>query len=368
MDHSNYSNVIGLMSGTSADGIDISIVNTNGIALSSTKKNYIFPYSTGLKENLRFIMKNPKYIWSKHSFIKNLEIDITNEHADAVSFIKSKYGIKPSLIGFHGQTIYHNPRQKLSVQLGNGDLLANKTNCMVVFNFRSNDISNGGEGAPLAPIYHKSILNNLFGKETSCIINIGGVSNLTYVNKQTVMGYDIGPGCGLMDEFIKVHFNKAFDIDGEFASKGIPNQKIINKFLNNPFFRKLPPKSIDKFEFQKIVNEKDFQNLSILDGISTLCHMTAESINLALHKLIPKPKSILIAGGGRHNKHLIKLIQNKTNLKINTIDDYNIDGDFIEAELIAYLAVRFLNKLPSSFPSTTGAKKPVICGELATYL
>ena len=366
MTYSNYSNVIGLMSGTSADGIDVSLVNTNGINLSSAKKNYIFPYSAKLRENIRFIMNNPEYIWSKRSLINDLEVAITNEHADAVNFFKAKYGVEPSLIGFHGQTIYHNSKQKLSIQLGNGKLLAKKTNCMVVFNFRSNDILNGGEGAPLAPIYHKCILNNLFGNDPSCIINIGGVSNLTYVNQKIMTGYDVGPGCGLMDEFVLKHFNKEFDSEGSLASKGIPSKKIINNFLQNPFFEKLPPKSIDKFEFQKIINENDFQNLSILDGISTLCNMTAESINIALQNLIPKPKFVLISGGGRHNNHLLNLIQNKTKLMISTIDDYKIDGDYIEAELIAYLAVRFLNKLPSTYPLTTGVKNPIICGELAT--
>jgi anhydro-N-acetylmuramic acid kinase len=363
MKYLNYSNVIGLMSGTSADGIDISLVNTNGITLSSTKKNHIYPYSTKLKEKIRFIMNNPKYIWSKQSFIKTLEVDITNEHVDAVNFIKSKYGVKPSLIGFHGQTVYHDPKNKLSLQLGSGKLLAKKTNCMVVFNFRSNDIINGGEGAPLAPIYHKCILRKLFGKEASCIVNIGGVSNISYVNEDIMTGFDIGPGCGLMDEFVKKNYGKDFDSNGDLASNGLPSQKIVNNFLKNPFFKKIPPKSIDKFEFQKIFDTKDFIDLSIIDGIATLCSMTAASINMALQQLTPKPKFVLVAGGGRHNNHLLNLIQNKTDLRISKIDEYNIDGDYIEAELIAYLAVRFLNNLPSTYPFTTGAKTPIICGE-----
>ena len=148
-------------------------------------------------------MNNPKYIWSKKTFLKNLEIEITNEHIDAVNFIKSEYNIKPSVIGFHGQTIYHDSKRKISIQLGCGDLLAKKTNCKVIFNFRKNDILHGGEGAPLAPVYHQCILRRLFGKEVGCIINIGGVSNLSYINEDSLLGFDVGPGCGLMDEFVK---------------------------------------------------------------------------------------------------------------------------------------------------------------------
>ncbi len=365
MKYMEYSNVIGLMSGTSADGIDVSIVNTNGITLSSTKINCIFPYSTKLKRKIRFIMNNPKYIWSKKSFLKNLEIEITNEHIDAVNFIKSEYRVKPSVIGFHGQTIYHDSRNKITIQLGDGELLAKKTNCMVVYDFRSRDILNGGEGAPLAPIYHRCILYKLFGDTTSCIINIGGVSNISYISKNKMIGYDIGPGCGLMDEFVKKNYDIDFDSNGDLASSGIPNQKIVSKFLKNPFFKTPPPKSLDKFEFQKVFNKKDFKNLNKIDGIATLCNITAESISVTLKQLTPKPKFVLIAGGGRHNTHLLELIQNKTDLRISKIDDYNIDGDHIESELIAYLAVRFLNKLPSTYPFTTGTKAPVVCGELA---
>jgi anhydro-N-acetylmuramic acid kinase len=365
MKYIEYSNVIGLMSGTSADGIDVSIVNTNGITLSSTKINRIFPYSEKLKRKIRFIMNNPKYIWSKKSFLKNLENEITNEHINAVNFIKSEYRVKPSVIGFHGQTIYHDSKKKITIQLGSGDLLAKKTKCKVVFNFRKNDILHGGEGAPLAPIYHQCILHRLFGKEIGCIVNIGGVSNLSYIDKDSILGFDVGPGCGLMDEFVKKKCGKDYDEKGLFASRGIADQKIINKFFQNSFFNKSPPKTLDKFEFQEILNDGDFKKLNFLDGIATLTQITATSINIALEQLLHKPRVILIAGGGRHNDFLLKLLQNKTNLKISKIDNYNLDGDYIESELIAYLAVRYLNKLPSTFPSTTGTKTSVICGEIA---
>jgi len=360
-----YSNVIGLMSGTSADGIDISVVNTNGVTLSSTNKNLIFPYTQSIKKKLRFIMNNPEFIWKKKSFIKNLEICITNEHINAVNFIKTKYKITPSLIGFHGQTIFHDMNKKISIQLGDGKLLSKKTNCKVVFNFRSQDIQNGGEGAPLAPVYHKYILKKLFGETASCMINIGGVSNLSYINNDLISGFDTGPGCGLMDEYMQQHFSKGFDNNGTIASYGISDKKIIKKFMKDPFFFKSSPKSIDKFEFNHIFEDKGFLKLNACDGMATLCNLTAESINVALQQLDNLPKTVLVSGGGRHNNFLLTLIKNKTNLNILKVDDYNFDGDFIESELMAYLAARCLNKMPSTYPSTTGTKFPTICGELA---
>ena len=365
MKQKKFSNVIGLMSGTSADGIDTSIVNTDGVSLSSKNQNYIFPYSKNTKEKLRIIMNNIDYIWKNKGFIKDLELSITYDHINAVNFIKEKYKITPSLIGFHGQTILHEIKNKVSVQLGNGHLLSKKTNCNVVFDFRSKDINNGGQGAPLAPIYHKFILNRLFGKTSSCLINIGGVSNLSYFNKDIILGYDTGPGCGLMDEYMKKNLNKEFDDDGKIASLGKPNNKIINKFLQNPYFFRNPPKSIDKFQFGEILNCKDFLKLNIFDGMSTLCNFTAETIIMALQTLDTFPKTILFSGGGRNNSFLLNLIKKKTSLNIHKVDDYNINGDFVESELMAYLAARFMNQLPSTYPSTTGTQSPTICGRVA---
>jgi len=360
-----YSNVIGLMSGTSADGIDVSIVDTNGITLSRNKENLIFPYSTNTQKKLRFIMNNTDYIWKKKPFIKELELSVTNDHINAVNFVKNKYKITPSLIGFHGQTILHDTKYKISIQLGDGHLLSKKTNCRVIFDFRSQDIKNGGEGAPLAPIYHKFILNKIFGNTCACFVNIGGVSNISYVYKDKIQGFDTGPGCGLMDEYIQKHKNKDFDKNGEFSSKGIANENLIKKILRHPYFAKPPPKSIDKFEFRSIFSDNEFIKLNFLDGMATLCHVTADSISAAFNKFDILPKVVLVSGGGSHNRFLLNLIRKKSNLKIYKVEDYDLNGDFIESELIAYLAVRYLNKLPSTYPSTTGVKIPTICGRLA---
>lgn len=361
-----YSNVIGLMSGTSADGIDVSIVNTNGITLSRNKENLIYPYSQNTKEKLRYIMNNTEHIWERKSFLKELELSITNDHIDAVNFVKNKFKITPSLIGFHGQTILHDIQNKISIQLGDGHLLSKKTNCKVIFDFRSQDIKNGGQGAPLAPVYHKFILNKIFGNTCACFINIGGVSNISYVYKDEIQGFDSGPGCGLMDQYIQENLNKDFDKNGKFSSKGKANEKLIKKILKNPFFEKPPPKSIDKFEFKNILSDKEFLKLNFFDGMATLCHITAETISIALDGFDVSPEAVLISGGGRHNNFLMHLIRKKCNLNIYKVEDFNLNGDFIESELIAYLAVRSLNQLPSTYPSTTGTNFPTICGRDAS--
>ena len=360
-----FSNVIGLMSGTSADGIDVSVVNTNGETLSRTNQNLIYPYSEKVKKEIRFTMSNPIVLKTEKEFINQLEADLTQEHINAVKFIVKTFKIKPSIIGFHGQTVFHDATKKKSIQLGDGKLLSEKTGCKVVYDFRSLDIKNGGEGAPLAPIYHKCILNKLFNDKPNCFLNIGGVSNLSYIDKELILGFDTGPGCGLMDEYIQLQCGKEFDENGKLASFGKPNEEFIHKLMQKPYFIKNPPKSLDKLDFKSIFRENDFLKLNIKDGMATLCEFTAESISLSIKNLIHKPNIILVAGGGRHNKFLLKRIKKKTNINIVTSDQYNINGDYIEAELIAYLAIRHLNNLPSTFSSTTGTKYPTICGKIA---
>lgn len=359
--------IIGLMSGTSMDGINGSYIISNGKSITRFNFNQIFDYSEKTKTLIAEFNTNPLKAISNYEKTNKLIKFITFDHANAVELLSSKYSVKADFIGFHGQTIYHNPENKISIQLGDAKLLSKLTHTNVVYDFRSEDIKNNGQGAPLAPIYHKYLIEELGLELPSCIINIGGVSNITYFDIKKLIGFDTGPGNALMDYFIQKKTNANYDNFGSIASKGNINTKILEKHLKHKFFRLHFPKSIDKFSFFEIIKTIDEEKLNIEDGLSTLSEFTARTIVLGLKKLPKSPKNIVITGGGMHNKNLIKRLKKLSNLKIYTTNNLLFDGNFIEAELIAFLSARVLNSLPNTFPSTTGVNKPLVGGKVILY-
>ena len=355
---------IGLMSGTSMDGIDCSLVYTDGNILKRTEYNVIMPYQSETIEALEEACESPLY------FIKNikkknaLNISITKDHAKVVQVILKRSSIKPKLIGFHGQTIIHNPKEKISIQVGSGHLLQSIFNCDVVFDFRKNDLFYGGQGAPLAPIYHKQLIKDLKFDLPACIINIGGISNLSYWDGKNLFGFDTGPGNGLMDKYMKEFFNLSYDCGGKVAAKGFIDFSLVSKYCENTFFYKKPPKSLDIKDLYNHSFWEMIKKLTPNDAMATLCYITAKSIQINLFLLPANPKTILIIGGGQNNFTLIQMLKNLMPEQIKTGEDVNINNDFVEAELIAYLAARKLFNLPVTFPSTTGVKLPSTAGIL----
>jgi len=357
-------NIIGLMTGTSMDGIDISLVRTNGIELKRLNKNFYYKYSAKtkkilddmLKRDINFNLKNKNF----------LDEFITNEHYLALKDLDIVE--KCDLIGFHGQTIYHNPLNRVSIQLGNPRKLSELLKKDVVFDYRSNDIASGGQGAPLAPIYHKLIIEDLKLELPCCIINIGGVSNLTYWDGNNLIGFDTGPGNALMDDFMSKKFDQNFDKNGMIASKGVPIEMEIRNFLQHEFFKIDPPKSLDKqdfnFQYEQLV-KKDYY---INDVMATLAEFTIEAIINSLQFLPKKVESILITGGGYRNVHLMNRLKDQLKLRIYSEKQLGINFDYLEAELIAYLSARSIYRLPLTFPSTTGVLKPISGGKLFKHL
>ena len=356
----NFLNIIGLMTGTSMDGIDISLVQTNGLDLRRLNKNYFYKYSNKTKsflmsilnEDLNFNLKRKQY----------LDEFITNEHYLALKDLEITKA--SDIIGFHGQTIYHNPINKTSIQIGNPKKLAKMLNKNIVFNFRSKDLELGGQGAPLAPIYHQYIIEEFNLKLPSCILNIGGVSNLTYWDGNKLIGFDTGPGNALMDNYMSVMLNKHFDKNGILASKGIPDKKIIKSFLRHDYFKKPPPKSLDKLSFIDFYNQLLKKNYSNSDVMATLAELTVETIVTSLRFLPQTINSVLITGGGYRNINLMKCLKNRLNLNFLNEEQLGIEFDYIESELIAYLSARSIYNLPITFPSTTGVSKPSSGGKL----
>ena len=242
----------------------------------------------------------------------------------------------------------------MSIQLGNPQKLATQIKKNVIFDFRSNDLRSGGHGAPLAPIYHKIIIEDLKLELPACILNIGGVSNVSYWDGENLVGFDTGPGNAMLDDYMRLECNKFFDKNGLLASKGIPDMRVINKFLKDSFFNKKPPKSLDRNTFIHLYQELLDKNLSKSDTMATLVSFTIEAIAKGFKFFPKKIKSIIVTGGGYKNTYLMKELKKKLQMKPLSQKKLDMNFDFIEAELIALLSARSLYNLPYTFPNTTG--------------
>ena len=348
---------LGLMSGTSGDGVDASIIQSDGQNKCKLISDKYFEYDRdiyknihGLKENIN----NSKDLKNLSKQITELEKKITLFHAKVVGDL-SQTNI--DFLGFHGQTIFHNADEKISKQLGDGKLLSQLTKKNVVYNFRENDLINGGQGAPLTPIFHKLIVNKKKIDLPVTILNIGGIANITSIQKgNKIFSSDIGPGNCLIDKWVRSNSDKSYDKEGHFAKAGKINKIILDQSLENYYGNDTSKK--------KSYDIKDFdlsfvRGLSLEDGAATLTEFTAEI--LSKHKIGQK---IYICGGGRKNSFLLDRIKKKINSEIKLIDDLGIDGDFVESQAFAYIAIRSYLRLPISFPNTTGVKKDATGGIL----
>ena len=355
------------MSGTSGDGVDASIINSDGQNAYNVLTNKYVKYSEELSGNIHKLknkINNLDDIKNLNIEINELERDITIFHSKVVTDILRNRGLNPDFIGFHGQTILHNPTDKFSVQLGDGKLLSQLIRKKVIYNFRQNDIKNGGEGAPLTPIFHQIIVKQNKIDMPVCILNIGGISNLTLIKDNSnngIISKDLGPGNCLIDEWIRRNNKGNYDVNGDIAMSGKTNDLILNQALDN--FDNRPNK--DKLSFDTNDFEINFlRGLSLEDGAATLTDLTANIIVSSLVNFLKDNKNkvfkILLCGGGRKNKALINKIKSISyeNFNYEQIDKYGIDGDFIESQAFAFLAVRSHLNLPISFPLTTGCNSP----------
>ena len=359
---------IGLMSGTSSDGIDASILKSDGENEVNFVGNEFLPYEKSIRLKLRHLKEKINLIidLDKHKLeIESLEREITLLHAKIVNVIIKKYEIEKSdinLIGFHGHTIFHNFKEKKTKQIGDGRLLSQLTELNVINNFREADIKNGGQGAPLVPIFHKLLQIKFNLKVPLVFINIGGISNITYLGKKEIVSYDTGPGNFLIDKILQIKSkNKIqFDKNGLIAFTGTVDKNILNSYLSDPYFDLLPPKSLDVNDFSLSL----LRGLSLEASVSTLSELTSVTIVNALNFFNLKPNEIILCGGGRKNKYIFDRIKKLSNILTNNIDKYEIEGDFIESQAFAYLAIRSLLKKPISFTNTTNVKKSCTGGDL----
>lgn len=348
--------VIGLMSGTSADGVDAALIKTDGEKHVEVGPSLMLPYSEAERNELLGLMKG-------QGDRDMIERGMTIKHIEAVEELIKNSGLKREeikLIGFHGQTIRHAPKDGITEQLGNAPLMVAQTGISVVSDFRRRDVSQGGQGAPLVPLYHAALAAKL--PKPLMVVNIGGVANVTYLGKTNeILAFDCGPGNALMDDWMRYHAGQPYDADGELASRGEVDMGRIENFLRDPFFALPAPKSLDRNHFSLQLAE----GLTAADGVATLTALTVEAIAKALEHTHDMPKQVLITGGGRHNTTLMKMLTKRLNkAKVAKVEEVGWNGDTLEAEAFGYLAMRCAKGLPISLPSTTGVPFPVTGGAL----
>jgi len=365
---------LGLMSGTSGDGVDASIIKSDGDSNYEDIKDQYFEYNNEIYQKIHTLKEKIHEIRDLEIFGKDLnqlEREITLFHASVVEKF-NKYNL--DLVGFHGQTIFHDSQKKFSRQIGDGKLLSQLTKKNIVYNFRQNDIKHGGEGAPLAPIFHQLIATKKKIDLPVCILNIGGISNITIV-KEPVGSFnftsrDIGPGNCLIDSWVRKNSKMKFDESGLLAASGNRNEIIFEQaqeLFSNRSNQNVLSFDVSDFDVSFV------RGLSLKDGATTLTDFTASIIGSSLTSILSNFKNkipkVLVCGGGRKNKVLIEKIKKNTSpeLIIQSIDDYGVDGDYVESRAFAFLAIRSIKKLPISFPGTTGCTKPVSGGEIIEY-
>ncbi len=363
---------LGLMTGTSIDGIDLSLIKSDGLNYFSSILDKYYKFNSDLRDKiveLRDKISSIEDLKEHSGNLKTIERDLTLFHAEIINEVLNDYIENIDLIGLHGQTIFHQPYTKTSLQLGDGKLLSQLTQKLVVNDFRKNDLDNGGQGAPLTPIFHKLIstkLNTEFRISYPLnIINIGGITNITRISyNDNLKACDLGPGNCLIDEWIRKNSNKNFDENGLIGKSGKVDDLIFNQAVDN----------FSNLSLEKSLDVKDFdisfaKGLSLEDGCATITKFTAyliaEGLNKIYEEKINSKRIYILCGGGRKNNFLVENIKHfllNQNVELKNIDDFKLNGDFIESQAFAYLAIRSYLKLPISFPDTTRCKFPISGG------
>lgn len=359
---------IGLMSGTSMDGVDVALIETDGREIRSFGPLGFFPYSDADRRLLRGAMEEAATLDDRNArsgVLARAERVVTDRHAEAVeTFLKDNAIVASSVdvVGFHGQTVLHRPKQHLTIQIGDGPALAARLGIDVIYDFRAADLAAGGEGAPIAPVYHRALVAAAGLRGEVALLNIGGVANITYINDGAEpIACDTGPGNALIDDLMLQRTGEPIDRHGRMAARGRVNEIALQRLLAHPFFEVIPPKSLDRNDFS--LNE--VSDLSTEDAAATLTAFTAASVLKLFPHLPKRPQLLIVCGGGARNPILIRELATRLPCKVTTADGVGWSADAIEAQAFAFLAARVLEGLPITFPGTTGAPSPLCGGVIA---
>ncbi|SUE45060.1 anhydro-N-acetylmuramic acid kinase [Roseomonas gilardii] len=349
---------IGVISGTSVDGIDVAAIRSDGDALVEPGEGRTYPYEPGLRAALLELAAQPDQVLRDP--LTALEQAVTESHAAAVERFLAETGLpreEVAVVGLHGQTVLHRPEARFTRQLVFGDAAAARLGLPVVDRFRDADVAAGGQGAPLVPLYHRALAAELGEAGPLAVLNLGGVGNVTYLDGDTVIAFDTGPANAMLDDFLFRRTGRGFDEGGRLARSGQADAAIVARFLENPFFGRPVPKSLDRNAFAATLGW--VAALSDADGAATLAACTVEAQAAALRHLPRPPRRWLVAGGGRHNAVLMDGLRQRLGVPVEAVETVGWNGDFLEAQCFGFLALRSLRGLPLSLPSTTGAPAPM---------
>jgi anhydro-N-acetylmuramic acid kinase len=356
---------IGLMSGTSLDGIDVAQLVTDGEKIINRGPAFTMAYQQEHRKLLQRAIAEAEKLedrTARPGILGLAERSSTQQHVQAINLFAAEFKIdltKIDVIGYHGQTVVHRPDKGLTVQLGEGDLLAQAVGRPVVYDMRANDMLHGGQGAPLVPAYHRALVSS-FSQTPVAIVNIGGVANVTWVgNDGSLSAFDTGPGNALIDDWIQQHTGAVRDEGGSLGLVGQVDEATVAQFLGDSFFEARAPKSLDRNSFAGIKLDK----LSLADGAASLVAVTARSIAMAQNIMPERPKLWVICGGGRHNRAIMRALESLLG-NVQKAEDVGLNGDSVEAEAWAFLAVRSLYNLPLTYPGTTGVRSAMTGGVL----
>ena len=359
---------IGTMSGTSFDGVDVALIETDGETVTRlgpvgyraypSEERLLLQQAFAAAASLTERMARP-------APLREAESLVTGAHFQAIEAFLREHGVAREtvdVVGFHGQTVLHRPEARLTVQIGDGPKLARELRIPVVYDLRAADVAAGGEGAPLVPAFHRALARDLKEPHPIAVLNVGGVANVTFLDADAdPIAFDTGPGNAPIDEIVLARTGKRFDRDGTLASQGKVQADAVTKALADPFFAKKPPKSIDRARFARL----DLEALPLEDAVATATAIVAGSIARAVEHLPRPPVTWIVAGGGARNRSLMKMLRDRVGASVQVAEAVGWSSDGLEAQAFAYLAVRSLKGLPLTFPTTTGVAQPMTGGVLA---
>jgi anhydro-N-acetylmuramic acid kinase len=360
---------IGLMSGTSLDGVDVALITTDGERVESFGPSRTYPYAEAHRDILRQAFRDALTLddrAARPGVLAEAEALTTRRHAEAVEAFVRDESLSPAdieLVGFHGQTVLHDPTRALTVQIGDGQALADRLRIPVAWDFRAADMAASGQGAPLAPAFHKALAVTAGLDVPVMFLNLGGVANVTYVGPDgELIAFDTGPGNALLDDWIRARTGDPFDRDGQLAASGTPSEPLLRELLAHPYFALPPPKSLDRNAFSVAA----LAHLSDADGAATLLQFTARAAAAARTHVPEAPRAWFASGGGRHNAALMQALAAKLGEDaVRPLEALGFDGDATEAQAFAFLAVRAADRQPISFPLTTGVQQPLTGGRIS---
>ncbi|MGD0847756.1 anhydro-N-acetylmuramic acid kinase [Bradyrhizobium sp.] len=360
---------IGLMSGTSLDGVDVALIETDGKRVKAFGPSGYRPYTEKERDLLRQALAEAVNLPQRDArpgILPEAERVVTLAHAEAVASFTAQHRIAREdvdIVGFHGQTVLHRPAQKMTVQIGDATALARAIHIPVMHDFRAADVAAGGQGAPFVPVYHRALAQSLEREGPMAVLNIGGVSNITYIDgADTLIACDTGPGNALLDDFMYRVAGQPYDCEGRMAAQGHADEAWIARALQHPFFVRPPPKSLDRNDFAALA----LRDMPPADGAATLTAFTAAAIARIVPLLPKAPQSWIVAGGGARNLTMLRMLRERlAPATVEAADALGWSTDAIEAQAFGFLAARGLKGLPLSYPATTGVPIPMTGGLIA---